>query len=70
MQKELINTELKNKQLELIGTTSFIEQRNSYLENLRDNLKINLLLLQSTDLNSKGSKVNSELSKELINYWI
>ena len=65
IQKELINTELKNKQLELIGTTSYIEQRNSYLENLRDNLKNKPRVGKSTDSNSKGLKVNSDLSEEL-----
>ena len=65
IQKELINTELKNKQLELIGTTSYIEQRNSYLENLRDNLKNKTRVGKSTDSNSKGLKVNSDLSEEL-----
>ena len=65
VQKELINTELKNKQLELIGTTSYIEQRNSYLENLRDNLKNKSSAGKSPDLNNNGSKVNSDLTKQL-----
>ena len=65
IQKELINTELKNKQLELIGTTSYIEQRNSYLENLRDNLKNKSSAGKSPDLNNNGSKVNSDLTKQL-----
>ena len=53
IQKELINTELKNKQLELIATTSYIEQRNSYLENLRDNLKNKSIAGQSPDFEGK-----------------
>lgn len=65
IQKELINTELKNKQLELIGTTSYIEQRNSYLENLRDNLKNKSIAGQTPNFESKGSKVNSDLTEEL-----
>ena len=65
VQKELINTELKNKQLELIATTSYIEQRNSYLENLRDNLKNKSIAGQSPDFESKGSILNSDLTEEL-----
>ena len=65
IQKELINTELKNKQLELIGTTSYIEQRNSYLENLRDSLKNKSISGQSPDFESKVSNLNSDLTKEL-----
>ena len=65
IQKELINTELKNKQLELIGTTSYIEQRNSYLENLRDSLKNKSISGQSSDFESKDSNLNSDLTKEL-----
>ena len=67
VQKELINTELKNKQLELIGTTSYIEQRNTYLENLRDNLKSKSSAGQSVDMDNKESKVNSVLTEELDN---
>ncbi len=65
IQKELINTELKNKQLELIGTTSYIEQRNSYLENLRDSLNNKSISGQSSDFESKDSNINSDLTKEL-----
>ena len=65
IQKELINTELKNKQLELIGTTSYIEQRNSYLENLRDNLKNKSIAGQSPDFESKVPNLNSDLTEEL-----
>ena len=65
IQKELINTELKNKQLELIGTTSYIEQRNSYLKNLRDSLKNKSIAEQSSDFESKDSNLNSDLTKEL-----
>ena len=67
VQKELINTELKNKQLELIGTTSYIEQRNTYLENLRDNLKSKSSAGQSVDIGNKDSEVRSDLTEELDN---
>ena len=38
IEREFIDTELKNKELELLSTTTYIEQRNNNLRNLRDNL--------------------------------
>ena len=58
-----IDTELKNKELELLSTATYIEQRNNNLRNLRDNLNL------ATNNDSNKSKVNQfstpKLTKEL-----
>ena len=63
MQWEFIDTELKNKELELLTTATYIEQRNHNLRNLRDNLDA------ASDIDSNKSTTNEisnpELSKEL-----
>mgnify|MGYP002044209640 FL=1 len=63
LEREFIDTELKNKELELLGTATYIEQRNNNLRNLRDNLNI------ATNNDSNKSKVNQfstpKLTKEL-----
>ncbi len=63
IERELMDSELKNKELELLSTTTFIEQRNNNLRNLRDNLNT------ASDVESNKSTIkeisNPELSKEL-----
>ena len=63
LEREFIDTELKNKELELLSTATYIEQRNNNLRNLRDNLNI------ATNNDSNKSKVNQfstpKLTKEL-----
>jgi DNA-binding CsgD family transcriptional regulator len=63
IEREFIDTELKNKELELLSTATYIEQRNNNLRNLRDNLNA------ASDSNSNKSTINKvsnpELSKEL-----
>ena len=63
IEREFIDTELKNKELELLSTATYIEQRNNNLRNLRDNLNT------ASDVDSNKSTINEisnpELSKEL-----
>lgn len=63
IEREFIDTELKNKELELLSTVTYIEQRNNNLRNLRDNLNT------ASDVDSNKSTFNEisnpELSKEL-----
>ena len=63
LEREFIDTELKNKELELLGTATYIEQRNNNLRNLRDNLNL------ATNNDSYKFKVNQfstpKLTKEL-----
>ena len=63
LEREFIDTELKNKELELLSTATYIEQRNNNLRNLRDNLNL------ATNNDSNKSKVNQfstpKLTKEL-----
>ena len=63
IEREFIDTELKNKELELLSTTTYIEQRNNNLRNLRDNLDA------ASDVDSNKSTTNEisnpDLSKEL-----
>ena len=58
-----MNSELKNKELELLSPTTYIAQRNNNLRNLRDNLNT------ASDVESNKSTIkeisNPELSKEL-----
>jgi DNA-binding CsgD family transcriptional regulator len=63
IERELIDTELKNKELELLSTATYIEQRNNNLRNLRDNLNI------ASDGDFNKSTINEisnpDLSKQL-----
>lgn len=63
LEREFIDTELKNKELELLSTATYIEQRNNNLRNLRDNLN----LAANDDSNKSKIKEFStpKLTKEL-----
>ena len=63
LEREFIDTELKNKELELLSTVTYIEQRDNNLRNLRDNLN----LAANNDSNkSKGYEFSTpKLTKEL-----
>lgn len=63
LEREFIDTELKNKELELLSTATYIEQRDNNLRNLRDNLN----LAANDDSNkSKGYEFSTpKLTKEL-----
>lgn len=63
IERELIDTELKNKELELLSTATYIEQRNNNLRNLRDNL--NTALEGDFNKSTINEISNPDLSKEL-----
>ena len=63
IEREFIDTELKNKELELLSTATYIEQRNNNLRNLRDNL--NTAVNDDPDKSIINNISTPELTKKL-----